>query len=310
MNQNDPALSRRTLLQAAGAGGLVLTAAGRRARAAGTGLKLGFVSPRTGPLAGFGETDGYVLEVARKTLAAGIAVNGTTYTVDLLDRDTQSDPARAGQLAKALINDDGVDMMLTISTPEVVNPVADACEAAGVPCLGTVMPWEAWYFGRGAKPGQPSPFKWSFLFSFRHRAVRRGLHLAVVAAADQQESRGDVSERCRRQRDPRAPQAAAGKGRLHRDRSGRIRGRHQRLFGADRRVQEEPLRDFQHVPDPAGLRHVLAPGGAAGLYENGQDRADRQDRPVPVAGRGGRQPRLQLGQRPSTGIRTGRTARR
>jgi branched-chain amino acid transport system substrate-binding protein len=56
--------------------------------------------------------------------------------------------------------------MLVTSTPEVVNPVADACEAAGVPCLSTVMPWEAWYFGRGGKPGQPSPFKWTYHFSF------------------------------------------------------------------------------------------------------------------------------------------------
>ena len=56
--------------------------------------------------------------------------------------------------------------MLTTSTPEVVNPVADACEAAGVPCVGTVDPWEAFYFGRGAKPGSPNPFRYSFLFSF------------------------------------------------------------------------------------------------------------------------------------------------
>jgi branched-chain amino acid transport system substrate-binding protein len=56
--------------------------------------------------------------------------------------------------------------MLAVSTPEVINPVADACEAAGVPCLSTVMPWEAWYFGRGAKPGAPSPFKWSYHFGF------------------------------------------------------------------------------------------------------------------------------------------------
>ena len=56
--------------------------------------------------------------------------------------------------------------MLSTSTPETVNPVADACEAAGVPCLSTVMPWEAFYFGRGAKPGEPSPFKWTYLFSF------------------------------------------------------------------------------------------------------------------------------------------------
>jgi branched-chain amino acid transport system substrate-binding protein len=56
--------------------------------------------------------------------------------------------------------------MLPISTPETINPVADACEAAGVPCLSTVMPWEAWYFGRGGKPGQPSPFKWTYHFGF------------------------------------------------------------------------------------------------------------------------------------------------
>ena len=57
-------------------------------------------------------------------------------------------------------------MMLVVSTPETINPVADACEAAGVPCMSTVMPWEAWYFGRGAKPGQPSPFKWTYHFGF------------------------------------------------------------------------------------------------------------------------------------------------
>ena len=116
-------------------------------------LKVGFVSPRTGPLAGFGQTDGYVLEVARKALEGGIELGGKKYAVEILDRDTQSDPSRAGQLATDLINNDGVDLMLAVSTPETINPVADACEAAGVPCLSTVMPWEAWYFGRGAKPG-------------------------------------------------------------------------------------------------------------------------------------------------------------
>ena len=35
-----------------------------------------------------------------------------------------------------------------------------------MPCLSTVMPWQAWYFGRGAKPGQPSPFKWTYHFGF------------------------------------------------------------------------------------------------------------------------------------------------
>ncbi len=152
----------------AGAAGLAAAARPYGAFAAGpeATLKVGFVSPRTGKLAGFGETDGYILELARKALASGLKVGDKTYGVEILDRDSQSDPSRAGQLAKTLINSDKIDMMLVISTPEVINPVADACEAAGVPCMSTVMPWEAWYFGRGAKPGQPSPFKWTYHFGF------------------------------------------------------------------------------------------------------------------------------------------------
>ncbi len=158
--------SRRTVLGVAGATGLALMLPTLARAQSGNSLKVGFVSPRTGPLGSFGEGDAYVLDLTRKSLANGITVAGKKYAVEILDRDTQSDPSRAGQLAKSLINTDKVDLMLTTSTPEVVNPVSDACEAASVPCLATVMPWEAWYFGRGAKPGQPSPFKWSYLFSF------------------------------------------------------------------------------------------------------------------------------------------------
>jgi branched-chain amino acid transport system substrate-binding protein len=158
-------LTRRELMAATAATSAALALGVRPAFAADT-LKVGFISPRTGPLAGFGETDGYVLDLARKALEKGIEIGGKTYAVEILDQDTQSDPSRAGQLAKDLINNQAIDMMLVISTPETINPVADACEAAGVPCLSTVMPWEAWYFGRGAKPGQPSPFKWTFHFGF------------------------------------------------------------------------------------------------------------------------------------------------
>ncbi|WP_342075347.1 ABC transporter substrate-binding protein [Yoonia sp. SS1-5] len=129
-------------------------------------LKIGFISPISGPLAGFGQTDGYVLDQARTALAGGVTINGTAYGVELLDRDTQSDPARAGQLARDLINNDAVDLMVAVSTPETINPVSDACEAAGVPCISTVMPWEAWYFGRGAVSGEESPFKYTYHFGF------------------------------------------------------------------------------------------------------------------------------------------------
>jgi len=162
-------LSRREFVKQAAAGAGSLAFAGSVSTAfaqAADVIKIGFVSPRTGPLGGFGEGDPYVLGLARKALADGLASGGKKYKVEIIDRDSQSDPARASQLAKALINSDNVDLMLVTSTPEVVNPVSDACEAAGVPCISTIMPWEAWYFGRGAKPGQPSPFKWTYHFSF------------------------------------------------------------------------------------------------------------------------------------------------
>ncbi|MBB6486636.1 ABC transporter substrate-binding protein [Rhizobium lusitanum] len=159
-------LTRRGFMAATAAGATAMAIGNRAAFAADDTLKVGFISPRTGPLGGFGETDGYVLDLARKALAGGLQAGGKTWKVEILDRDTQSDPSRAGQLAKDLINNQAVDLMLAVSTPETINPVADACEAAGVPCLSTVMPWEAWYFGRGAKPGAPSPFKWTYHFGF------------------------------------------------------------------------------------------------------------------------------------------------
>jgi branched-chain amino acid transport system substrate-binding protein len=159
-------ISRRGFVGgAAGTAAVALT--GRRAYAQGGNvIKIGFITPRSGALGGFGEPDPFVLGMARKALADGLSAGGRTYKVEILDRDTQSDPTRAGQLAKALINSDGIDFMLTSSTPETVNPVADACEAAGVPCLSTGMPWEPWFFGRGGKPGEPSPFKWTYHFGF------------------------------------------------------------------------------------------------------------------------------------------------
>jgi len=133
---------------------------------AGEPLKIGFVSPITGPAAGFGEPDAYVIGLARKALEGGLTIGGKTYSVEIIDKDGQSNPAQGAAVAQELINSDKVDLILATSTPETTNPVADAAEAAGVPCISTVCPWEAWYFGRGAKEGEPSPFKYTFHFSF------------------------------------------------------------------------------------------------------------------------------------------------
>ena len=129
-------------------------------------IKIGFVSPLSGPTSGFGEPDPYVIGLARKAFANGLSVGGTNYSVEIVTRDSQSTPAVASRVAQDLIQGQKIDIMLATSTPETVNPVSDACEAAGVPCISTVVPWEAWYLGRGAKPGQPSPFKYTYHFCF------------------------------------------------------------------------------------------------------------------------------------------------
>ncbi len=129
-------------------------------------IKIGYVSPITGPASGFGEPDPYVIGLARDAFKKGLGIGGTSYSVEIVSRDGQSTPSVGAQVANDLIANQKVDLMLATSTPETVNPVSDACEAAGVPCVSTVVPWEAWYLGRGAKPGQPSPFKWTFHYCF------------------------------------------------------------------------------------------------------------------------------------------------
>ncbi|HEX7324377.1 MAG TPA: ABC transporter substrate-binding protein [Rhodanobacteraceae bacterium] len=170
---NDAPLSpsrRKVLLGGAvAAGAAVLLGSSPRLFAATAGareIRVGFISPRSGDLGAFDSSDSYMLPLVRKALAKGLEIGGETYRVTILDRDSQSSPSRASQLAKELIDRHGINLMLTTSTPETVNPVSDACEAAGVPSIATDCPLESFYFGRGGKPGQPSPFKWSFDFSF------------------------------------------------------------------------------------------------------------------------------------------------
>jgi len=130
----------------------------------GKPLKIGYVSPQTGPLAAFGETDTFTLGQVRKALAGGIRVGDKTIPVEIIVKDSQSNPNRAAEVASDLINRDGVQLMLCAATPDTTNPVADQCELAEIPCLSTASPWEAWYFGRGGTPGQG--FDWTYHFFF------------------------------------------------------------------------------------------------------------------------------------------------
>ncbi|TQL44952.1 amino acid/amide ABC transporter substrate-binding protein (HAAT family) [Homoserinimonas aerilata] len=127
-------------------------------------IKIGYVTPQTGPLASFGEADSFVIDqVTSYYKDNGITLaDGEKYDVEIITKDTQSDPKRAGDVAADLILKDGVDVILVSSTPETVNPVSDQCEANQVVCISTVAPWQAWYFGRGATPDDG--FEWTYHF--------------------------------------------------------------------------------------------------------------------------------------------------
>src|SRR6185295_7687001 len=170
--------SRRGFLRAAGAsaaavglGGVFGSSCGGTDRSTGNGsgaaslarrvLKLGYVSPQTGPLAGFGESDRFVLDDVRSVLKE-ISIGGASHPVEILVKDSQSDPNRAAQVAADLILKDGIDLMDVASTPETTNPVADQCEINGVPCISTVAPWQPYFFGRKGDPARP--FKWTYHF--------------------------------------------------------------------------------------------------------------------------------------------------
>ena len=125
-------------------------------------VKIGFTVPLTGALAGFGEANPFILDAVNKLTADGIMLGDKSYKVEIVQKDVESNSDTAASRALELINDDAVDVMLAIATPEMINPVADQCEANGVPCLSTLAPWQPYFFGRGGDPAVG--FDWTYHF--------------------------------------------------------------------------------------------------------------------------------------------------
>ena len=151
-------ISRRTLLKGTAAAAAV-SAFPMPAIAQGARIKLGYVSPQSGPLAAFAEADSFILS---NFAQAAVAEN-----FEVIVKDRQSNPNRAAEVAQELIIDDEVDLLLVASTPETTNPVATTAELEGVPVISTVAPWQPWFIGQQGNPGDPSswqPFDYAFHF--------------------------------------------------------------------------------------------------------------------------------------------------
>lgn len=155
-------LSRRSFLRLSAGAVAAATVGGSLTACAGQGgganrpIKIGYVSPQTGPLAGFGAADAFILNGMPELMSQKLGGR----TVEILVKDSQSDPNRAASLAADLIRNDNIDLMVVASTPETTNPVSDQCEANGVPCISTKAPWQPWYFRNPDVP--ETGYNWTY----------------------------------------------------------------------------------------------------------------------------------------------------
>lgn len=160
-NDEKNGITRRTALGAIGAGAASLAAPAIVRAASSNTIRIGFISPMTGQLSQFGETDQYALAWVRGLLEKGIDINGKKYAAEILDRDSQSNPNRATELAGDLIQNKEVHLMLPASTTDVDLPVAEQSELLGVPCISSGAPWQAVVMPRG---GDKKAFTWTYHF--------------------------------------------------------------------------------------------------------------------------------------------------
>ena len=154
-------ISRRHLLAASGAllaAPMILRAG--RARAATKALRVGLVTPSTGPLAFFAEPDAFVL----KRFEAALSKGAGGRAVEIIVKDSQSNSNRAAEVASQLILEDEVVLLLAAGGPDTVLPVADQAEINGTPSLATSCPWQPFVMGRGSTP--ETGFQSTFLFAF------------------------------------------------------------------------------------------------------------------------------------------------
>src|ERR1700729_2054891 len=111
------------LIAAGGAGAIASPWMFQSSRAAAKTIKIGMITPETGPIAAFGEPSKWVAEGVRKAIGDGIMVAGEKHPVQIIDRDSQSNPNRASEVATQLINNDKVDIMIASSTAAPTKPV-------------------------------------------------------------------------------------------------------------------------------------------------------------------------------------------
>ena len=93
-------VSRRRVLKGAAAAGLAAASMPtlfRPAIAVPETVKIGLVGPKTGPLALFYEEMSWAIDHAKKSTGNSITINGTKHPLEIIAKDSQSNPNRASR---------------------------------------------------------------------------------------------------------------------------------------------------------------------------------------------------------------------
>ncbi|MCD1634001.1 ABC transporter substrate-binding protein [Martelella mediterranea] len=154
--------TRRGVLRGMGAGlaaSVLGSPAVLRAQTAGK-IRMGYITPETGPLGLFGETDGYTVQKIREALGGRLqSANGDVYELEILERDSQSNPNKAAEIAGDLILNDEVHLLVPASTTDTILPAMEQAELYETPSISAGAPWQAVIMPRGG-----GEFDWTYHF--------------------------------------------------------------------------------------------------------------------------------------------------
>lgn len=133
-----------------------------RAKTEGT-IRIGYIDQLTGARSNFGETAPWVVDQVKEVLKDGLEVDGKHYDVEILVRDSQSDPNRMGSLGNELVLRENVDLLLVADG--LAAPALEICDQNGTPGISTILQWEPFYAARGGKPETGYPYSFLFFWS-------------------------------------------------------------------------------------------------------------------------------------------------
>ena len=125
-------------------------------------IRIGASLPLTGPLAAFGDLiqTGYQELVDDVNADGGVTINGAARTIELVVRDSKSEPDTVAEQSRTLVLNDGVVGLLGSVSPPLTIPASNVAERQQVPFVTSLTPLQAW---KGANT-EGWTYAWNFFF--------------------------------------------------------------------------------------------------------------------------------------------------